>query len=510
MHGILLNHPKKSWIVLFALCFLIFLLNIDCTGVNLILVTVSKEMDVDLNILQWTLSGYLLAWSAGVVSAGKLADLFGKRRFLLYGLWVFIVGSLVCALATGPWVLIGGRVIQGLGGALFVPPIYALIFQEFSAKKTGMAIGMIGVGAGIGLALGPTIGGYILEFYGWRWIFLINIPLCLTVISIILMSVEVEPKRVNKGSLNKPGALLLALSLVAFMYAINEIEVLGIYSQQLWMLGGGVVLLFGAFFLSQKGSKNPLVPHGLFLNKPYLACFFGFMFFNYMFAAMLILAALYLQNILGYSAFDAGLIFLPATAVFGVMSPFGGRFTDKMDPRIPACLGMGLLSLSCVGMAAFDAQTSLGYIICVFIVFGAGLGLALAPYNSTFLKAVRPEILTTASGAFNMGATLGCSLGIVLSSSLLVGVAQLYLPDILLTSHLALSPEHVVILNDILANAHRDYAPLAEITTADKEELIGLINAAAQRGFAAAMYVAALMGVLGLFIAAKWLKVPRE
>lgn len=506
---ILVNKTYKHWLILFALSFLILLLNIDYTSVNLTLVTISKEMEVDLNILQWMLSGYVLSWCAAVVMSGKLADIYGKRRLLLYGLWIFIISSIICALAHDPWLLIFGRLLQGLGGAAFVPPIYALVFQEFPENKRGFAVGMIGVGAGLGLAIGPSFGGIILKYLSWRWIFYVNVPLCLIVIVTILMTVLKEPKRLNDGRVDYRGGILLGLALMLFTFSLNEIENWGLGDPRLWLSFALSIGIFILFFFSQRATKNKLIPPGLFKNRPYLGCFFGFMFYEYIFSTTLVLIGLYLQNVLGYSAFYAGLIFLATTVFFGGLSPIGGAITDRFDARIPAALGMGAMALACLLMTAFGLNSSLPYILGVLALLGVGMGLAISPYNTSFLKAVKPDIMTTASGVFNMSASMGCSLGVIISTSLLTGISHAFLPLVLESHQIIVSPDQLAILKEILGNAHRDFDLLMALPQRSQSAWISIINEVYLYGFYAGVLTAALIGAAGIWVTIMWMKVSK-
>lgn len=479
MHGILSDRAYRGTIILGAIAFLIFLLNIDFTAVNMTFVVISKEMGEDINTLQWMLSGYVLAWAATVVFFGKMADIYGKRRLLLWGVFVFMVGSILCGVATEIFLLIGGRIIQGLGGAMFVPPLYALVFQEFPEERRGMAMGMIGVGAGIGLAVGPSFSSFILSHFGWRWIYLINAPLCLFVQAGIILTVHKEPSRLSDDRIALKPAVLLSLFLVSLMYGINQIEVWGFLSKDFFMMIAVSTASFILFSRVQHKMTVPFVPWSLFKNKVYLSCFVGFGLVEYNFTATLFMFGLYFQNILGFTVVETGVIFLYMTIVFGMLSYLGGHITDRFGLRLPALLGLGCMGLGCCLSLFLNQYSPMPLIAGALMFIGAGLGLCMTPFNKGFLEAVDPKVMNTASGVFNMGSTLGCALGIVISSSILVGVSQ-YIAAGMQGMHM----EDASMLHSLLGAAHREPALLSSfksMTSHDATALANNINIQAMR-----------------------------
>ena len=470
------HEPLRAYFVLGAMIVLIFLINVDYTAVNIAMLPISKDTGADLNDLQWLLSGYVLAWASLVIPAGQMADIYGKRRLLLYGVTVFTIASILCGLLSSTASLIAARILQGFGGALFVPSLYALVFDCFPPEKRGFAIGMLGVGAGIGLAIGPTFGGYILSAFGWRWIFLINGPLCLITIAIIMMTVAKEPKRLNDKKVDWQGGSLLGLCLATFMFALNQAEIWGITDTRLWIIMA-IALGLGALFLRTSRSKtDPLIPKGLFKNKPFVGCMLGFGVYCYAFSTILVIVGLYLQNIMNLDPYEASLIFLAMTLSLGVLSPFGGSMVDKIDPRIPICGGFLLLSISILSLATFDTTTSQPMILATLFCVGLGMGLSFPALNAMMMKVVDPSILSTASGTFIMCAGTANSLGVVISTSLFTGVGGLYFSKMVDTLSFPVSNEQLNDLLTFLGSAYRDESILQGFAPEQISKLTQLIN----------------------------------
>lgn len=475
-HSLAFKEKYRSWLVMSGVMSLIMLINIDYTAVNLAFLPISKDMGVEMNTLQWLLSGYTLSWSAFVLAGGKLADIFGKRRLYLIGVALFGLASMLCGVATSVEMLIFGRVLQGFSGALFVAPIYTLVFSVFPENKQGMAIGILGAMAGVGLAIGPTLGGAIVDLWHWRWIFFINVPLCALSIFLVLWCVDKEPKRLSDERFDYVGGLLIALTLIVGMFALNQTEIWGVDSPKLWSLVGLAFVLLFLFLKISRGKDNALIPLGLFKNKAYLGCFIGFSVFEYVFSSILVVFALYLQNIKGYSTYESGLIFLALTIGLGGLSPFGGKLTDMFDPRLPICLGLLLVGGACMAAAFLDGGSSLYFIVAILGCIGLGMGFCFPALNATMMRVVDAQILNTASGVFVMGCTFGCSLGVVGSTSLLVGLGQEFLVESLGGHMFDVSIDQLKALMHFLASAHRDMASLDVFAIDARDTILSLVN----------------------------------
>jgi len=497
----------RPWALLSMMVFLVLLINIDYTAVNIALILISKDLEADLNTLQWLLSGYILAWSSAVVAAGKLADIFGKRRILLLGIAVFSFASLWCGLAQSEPVLIAGRLVQGLGGALFVPPLYTLIFSVFPENKQGMAIGALGVGVGIGLAAGPTFGGALLEVLSWRWIFLINVPLCLLTLVVTLLCTEKEPPRVSEEKFDLLGSVLLGSALMTIVYGINEMENWGLTSLTVWSVIGVGVLMLLTFIWTSHNKPNKLIPEGLFYNKAFMGCVIGYTAVELVFSAILVTIGLYLQNVLGYSAYESGLIFLPMTLTFGLLSPFGGKMVDRMDARIPTCLGLIFLLLGTCLALFFTTHGNLTFICITLALVGIGLGISLPSFNAAMMKTVDHTVLSTASGVFVMFATLGGSLGVVFSTSLLVGLGEPVLTSLTQVNHMDLSSVQLENLMAVFGSAYRELDLLVGMNV---DLAVKLMNESFVQANWWNMLISTVLTAFSLIVAFLLIKIPKR
>ncbi|HBG34841.1 MAG: hypothetical protein A2X70_04675 [Alphaproteobacteria bacterium GWC2_42_16] len=487
----------RTWIVILAVGVLIFILNIDYTAVNLTLVPISEEIHVDLNNLQWLLSAYVLVWAAFVVPAGRLADLYGKRNALIGGLLIFMVGSCLAGIGQSIEILILGRVLQGIGAAVFSAPAWAFIFTSASPERQGFVMGVLLSFGGFGLATGPTLAGFIIEAVSWRWIFYINIPLGVLVIATLLVFSDKDVFAQVKQKIDVLGILLLSSGLCICVYALNQMEVWGATSPKLLGTAAFGVCLLGAYYFWDRLQEFRMVPPQLFRNKAYMAATFGEFFMAINFSMVLVLMGLYLQNTLHYSTYEAGLIFISMTISMGFLSPIGGKLIDAFGVRRPMIFG-ALLTACGLGMMTFlNTDPTLGYVISSLFLVGTGLGTYFTATSTAMMRSVPQEDLNVASGVFMMVMMVGNTLSIILSTSFVVIFGRNFLLKVTQENGFHLSSWQQKQLTDVIAKVEHSAAQLTTFSSEQVPFLLQWIDQAFVYGFSLNM----MFGVLCALIA---------
>lgn len=488
--------PLRSWIVLIAIGVLIFLINIDYTAVNLTFVPIAEEINTDLNSLQWLLSAYVLVWAALVIPAGRMADLFGKRRCLISGLVIFLTGSALTGMGHSIEILIFGRVLQGIGAAIFTAPAWASIFTLAPPEKQGFVMGVILAFSGLGLAAGPTLAGFIIEEMSWRWIFYINIPLGFIVIATLLFYAPKDIIPEEQEKIDYVGTLLLGGGLCLAVYGLNQIEVLGISNSEVWGVITIGLLLIGAFIVWNQKSKVPMVPGHLFRNKPYMAATIGEFFMAMNFSMTLVLMALYLQNTLHYSTYETGLVFISMTVTMGLLSPIGGKMIDLFGIKGPMVFGALSTALAMGLMAGLGTETSLLYVVVCLFFSGMGLGAYFTACNTAMLWAAPQKDLNVASGVYMMFMMMGNTLSVILATSLVVLFGRNSLLESSQRHGLELSAQQHQDLVEIISKVEHTGSQLKDFSADQIPQLLRWIDAAFVHGLSINMMIGTVFALI--------------
>lgn len=403
---------------------------LDSTVVNVALPRLGADLDATVAGLQWTVNGYLLMLAAFVLLGGALGDRFGRRRIFLFGVVWFAVASALCGLAQGTGWLVAARFLQGAGGALLTPGSLSVLQSSFHPDDRGRAIGTWSGLAGVSTALGPFVGGWLIDALSWRWIFFINLPLAVPVVLAALRwapeSRDVDVSRTGSGRrrFDVAGALLGALGLGGVTYALIDAPARGVTSSPVLASALVGVLAAVAFVLVERRRGDAaMLPTGLFGSRIFsvlnvftvvvYAALGGFTFF----------LAVYLQNVVGWSALLTGLATVPMTVLLLVGSSRAGALSARIGPRLPLTVGpvvaaLGLLLLRGVGPGASYWTDVLPGVT----LFGVGLTLVVAPLTASVLAAVADRFAGVASG-FNNAASRAGGLLAVAALPLLVGLS---------------------------------------------------------------------------------------
>ena len=374
---------------------------LDGTVVNVALPTIGRELDAGLTGQQWVLDGYLLTLSALLLSGGAAGDRYGRRRVFVAGLVVFTAASLACGMAPTIGWLIGARLVQGVGAAALVPGSLALIDAGITEDDRGRAVGIWAGMSGVATALGPFIGGWLVDAASWRWVFFLNVPLAAAVLWIAARHL---PESRSPAAPRRPdilGTAAITVGLAGVIYALIEAPSRG------WTLGTVAAAVIGtaalvAFPLIERRVRSPLLPPQLFRSRQFTGANLTTLAVYTAVGGALFLLALQLQESLHYSALAAGLATMPTTVIMLIGSPWAGAFAQRTGPRLPMTVGPLIAAVGVALMARIVPGASyVGAVLPAVVVFGVGLAITVAPLTAAVLSAVSDAYAGIASGVNN-------------------------------------------------------------------------------------------------------------
>jgi EmrB/QacA subfamily drug resistance transporter len=395
---------------------------LDATIVNVALPTIGRDLQAPLSGLQWTVNGYTLSLAALILLGGALGDRFGRRRIFLLGVVWFAVASLLCASAPTVGWLIVARVLQGIGGALLTPGSLALIQASFAPDERARAVGAWSGLSGVAAAVGPFLGGWLIQGPGWRWAFLLNLPVAAVVVAVSLRRVPESRDETASGRFDVLGTAVGALSLTAVTYALIVAAQPG--RTGIAVISGALGVGLGvAFVWLQRHERNPVLPLDVFASGQFRAVNVVTLVVYAALAGVFFLLVMQLQVVVGLSALAAGAALLPVTLLMLLLSARAGALAQRVGPRWPMTAGTLLAAVGVLLMSRVDAHASyLRDVLPAAAVFGLGLSATVAPLTATVLATAERRRAGIASGVNNAVARAAQLLAVA-ALPLLVGLS---------------------------------------------------------------------------------------
>lgn len=399
----------RRWWVMFNVSIGTYMATLDASVVNLSLPTIIQSLNTNLKAVAWVIMTYLIVITGCLLLMGRLADLFGQRRIYLFGYLTFTIGSTFCGFSPTIYFLIGARMLQGLGASALMAIGPAVLTTAFRKEEQGQALGILGSVVSAGFLTGPILGGFLVEHLGWRSIFFINLPI--GVIGIFLtLKILAKDGPVRKIRMDLLGAIMFFLFISSLLFFLNRV------SQGLTSLLWGLFLLtffcFGLFVVAELRSSSPLVDLSLFRKRLFISSLGASFFSFWMSGAHTFVAPFFFQNILGFSPSEVGMLIFPVSLTAMIFAPLGGRFSDRVGARIPATVGLILISLTIFSFTLLKEGISPYHIIWRQVVFGIGIALFNPANNSTIMNSLSRDKVGLASGLLALSRNFGMAIGV--------------------------------------------------------------------------------------------------
>jgi EmrB/QacA subfamily drug resistance transporter len=405
----------NPWLVLVVLTTGFFMILLDTTIVNVAIPAMSAGLNTTLDQILWVLNAYILVYAVLLITAGRLGDLYGQRTLFAIGLFVFTLASALCGLSQNVSELIAARILQGVGGALLTPQTLSILTSLFPPERRGAAFGVWGGVAGLATVAGPTIGGALITYIDWRWIFFINVPIGIAaLIATFVIIPDLRPGRHHGWDI--VGVLLATAGLFGIVFGLIEGQrynwgefAYGVTIPEIIIAG---VALIVVFIVWERFQKEPLVPLSLFAERNFAVANWIAAAISFGMLSLFLPITIYLQSVRGFSALNAGLTLAPMSLTSMVFAPFAGRMADRIGGKYILTAGITLFTIGfgTLAIVAGPDSTWLTFLLPAMIA-GAGMGMTFAPMTTVAMRNISPRVAGAASGVLNTTRQLGAAIG---------------------------------------------------------------------------------------------------
>ncbi|WP_196054585.1 MFS transporter [Nocardia aurantiaca] len=423
--GFAARHPAgdaatgNPWLTLLAVTGGQFLAVLSTTVISVALPTIGRDLHADSAAAEWIVNSYVLVYASLLVLSGGLGDRYGRKGVFLTGMVIFGLGALIAGLAPSIPMLLVGRVIQGIGPALLVPTSLAVVRAAFpDERERAVAIGAWSTSSGLALAVGPVVGGVVVNGLGWRWVLLLNVPLVAVFAAAAALVVPRLPRTAARDRFDWQGAVLTTAAIAALSFGLIEGHKRSWDSAPILAAFALAIGAAAVFVWWERRHGDPLVDIALFRNRHFVAANLAGLVAFFAFIGSIVYLSAYFQQLQGHSAVRAGFDVCAIGVAFATATPISGRLVARFGPRLPMVTGLALAGIATLGLLSLDRATGIGSIWWLLALGGFGIGLCLTPMTATALAAVHPHRAGMASSVHNAMRQLGQVLGVAVLGTL--------------------------------------------------------------------------------------------
>lgn len=411
--------------VLIAVCLGLFIVQVDTTALTLALPQIQRSLHLEIASLQWIVDLYNMTYASLLLTGGLLGDRLGRKRVFATGLALFVVGSAACSLARSLPMLLGGRLLQGLGAAVEIPGTVAMLRATFPERaEQSRALAIWASVSGLALAFGPTLGGWLVAHAGWQSIFVLNLPIGGAALWLTVARVPESPRSASRR-IDLPGQLLAVLLLAAMTFVIIESPRGGVGARwPLWLAAPVAAASLALFLLRERSAREPMIPLALFRSPAISAASAAAAAMTFSIYGLMFLLGLYLETVAGLSSFGAGLVILPSALFFVLTSPIAGRLSARFGPRPFMALGLLFIAGGLFLLAGLATPTELPRVGIALALTGIGMGLNTGPAVALAVGSVEAERAGIAGGIINLARMVGATMGVAVSGAVVAARAH--------------------------------------------------------------------------------------
>jgi EmrB/QacA subfamily drug resistance transporter len=417
------TEENKKWWTLGAVSVGLFMIMLDNTVVNVALPSMQHSLHLKLSEVEWVVTAYALTFAALMLTGGKFADLFGRRLIFMVGLVIFTGASLACGLAPTGGVLIGARVVQGVGGALMNPATLSIITATFPPRQRGMAIGIWAGVSAMALAIGPLVGGLLTENVNWNWIFYINVPIGLAGLLTTPLLVEESRDTSHEQRPDVPGLITSGVGLFALTYGFIESNNYGWSSVRIMAAFAVGVVALAIFVVVELRQRLPMLDLSLFRNRTFAGANAAMLLVGLAMFGLFLFVSLYMQQVLRFSPVQAGATFLPMTLLVIALAPQAGKLSDRVGSRWLVGGGMTVLALSLLWYSHLGTEATFWSLLPGLLLGGLGMASTMTPVTAAAMSSVPVDKAGVGSAVLNSMRQIGGSLGIGVMGAIVASVS---------------------------------------------------------------------------------------
>jgi EmrB/QacA subfamily drug resistance transporter len=412
MRALQMNDENRRWWALAAMCFALFMIMLDNTVVNVALPSIQRSLHASTTSIEWTVNAYTLTFAVLLVTGGRLGDIFGRRKIFITGVVVFAFSSGAIGFSPNDTWLVAWRAVQGVGAAMMMPATLSIITNAFPPAERGKAIGTWAGVSALALAIGPVLGGFLVESVSWQSIFFLNLPVAVGAVLVSLFAVRESRDESASQRIDVPGVLALTTGLSALILALVQGNSWHWGSTRVLALFAIAAIALTAFPLIERRQPSPMVDFSFFRSRTFLGANIVAFIVSFAMLAMFFFMALYMQNVLGYTPLQAGLRFLPSTVMIVLIAPLAGRMADRVGSR--PLMTFGLLAVSGALLLLSRLTVSSGYATLLpgFVLMGVGMAFVMSPMSTAAMNAVEQAKAGVASGVLSMNRMVGGTFGV--------------------------------------------------------------------------------------------------
>ena len=496
------GRSQGSGMALFAMGLGVLVIANDFTALNVALPAIEQDFDVDVGTIQWTVNAYALTFGMVLVTGGRLADMFGRRKVFFIGTAIFAFFSLLGGLAQNAEQLIAMRVGMGIGGGLMWPAILGMTFAAVPASRAAFAGGLILGVAGLGNALGPLIGGVLTDELSWRAIFFLNIPVAAFAVAVTWAKIHQPVDDAARERIDYAGIFTLSLGLVMLLLALDQSADWGWSDSRVLGMIAIALAAFAAFgVIEQRMGEAALVPNSVIRNRGFTAACLTILFLSAVFFSAILYVPQLMEKILGYSALKAGAGMLPMLGTFGLVAFLSGRLTDRVGMRRVILAGTTLLAVGPLLLSFFEADSEYWQLLPGLIATGVGAGLFYPTVTTAAVGMLDESQSSLAGGIAYMFQVAGGAVGLGLCTTLFTIRSEDEVVTAADAAGLSMSDQQAAVIHGVLAGTEPGQVAFSDFSTSVADRVLGVVEDSFVAGAQFSFRVVGVIALVGLVVA---------